>query len=106
LRAIETLALEAIDPGLRDWEADTLRLHRDFWKRRLERERAIARILLHGAASLFQPGLFDRRADREHGDGDELRQELDRRIRAIEATATAAIRPARAQLVMISRHRS
>ena len=109
LRTLEARPLHDIDPGLREWESETLRLHRDFWTRRLVRERAIARILLDGEAGTFQPGLFDRRADRDQRatahDHDELREELARRMRIVESTANATIRAARSLLVMVGRGR-
>ena len=64
---VNRLPLEAMDPSLREWQERTLSAHHDFWVRRLTRDRAIARLLVRDKTHLFQPGLFDRRADREHG---------------------------------------
>ena len=107
VNTLEALALKDLDPGLREWESETLRLHRHFWTTRLIRERANAEFLLARGGRLFQPGLFDRRADRSRGAAslveDELREELARRIKMVELAAKAAIRPSRAVLAMVRR---
>jgi hypothetical protein len=100
---VHGLPLEILDPSLREWEARTLSVHHDFWLRRLTRDRTITRQLVHGKTDLFQPGLFDRRADRAHGaiaaDQRDLRADLRASVRVAESAVNVTIR--RAQLVLV-----
>jgi hypothetical protein len=104
-RFVDRLPLEALDPSLGGWEEKTLRAHRDFWLRRLARDRAVAQALVPGTTDFFQPGLFDRRADREHGTiTDERRDfndDLRASIRAAERAADATVRRAQFVLVLV-----
>ena len=72
-----------------NWREESVRVHADFWRTRLNRERAIAAHLTDtGGASLFQPGLFDLRAVRmrrlEAQELDTARREAARHAAAAE----------------------
>jgi superfamily II DNA or RNA helicase len=107
-RAIAAIRLELrrhalTDAGEAHCDVDRL-VHLDFWNTRLTRERAIAaaRTQAEAAAGVFQPGLFDRRAERQHETLDaanhDARQYIDAAIRA----AVVEVRPYRAALFLIS----
>jgi len=53
-----------VDDHARDWRRIAEGVSRDLWATRLARERSIAALILNGADAPFQPGLFDRRAER------------------------------------------
>jgi hypothetical protein len=105
LHRLDATPLVDIDPALRDWQARTMRVHHDFWTRRLAREQAIGRTLIDGDANFFQPGLFDRRADRAHladaHDQAQLREEAVRRSVLAETAANATIRSGRPLLILL-----
>jgi hypothetical protein len=62
-----TLELRSvIDDHARDWRRAVEQVARGFWTTRLLRERAIAALRRIDSDALFQPGLFDRRAERAH----------------------------------------
>jgi hypothetical protein len=109
LTFVEALPLQTLDPAFSEWQAETLRWHRDFWIRRLARERAIADTLLDGAAAEFQPGLFDRRAVRARdvaaAEDQALREEVARRINTLDVESRATIGPPRAVLVLVAKRR-
>ncbi len=101
---LDAVPLAHIDAALRDWHALTLRVHHAFWARRLAREQAIGRALIDGDANVFQPGLFDRRADRArmavaHGHA-QLRKDIMQRIVLVEAAANAKLRSSRPLLIL------
>jgi hypothetical protein len=106
LRALETTVVDELDPAVTKWVSDTVRFHGAFWSRRLANERAIGRVPTHGA-SLFQPGLFDRRAVAErhamNRAAHALQQDTTRRIRAAEAAGDLIVRPARPVLILMPR---
>lgn len=92
LRDLGRLEPEAGDPALSRWTTDTVRAHGDFWATRLRREAAMARTAAAAPDQSFQPGLFDRRANRDHLAVTELRAEvagsLAQRLAAVERGAT------------------
>ena len=104
-QGLDAVPLADIDAALRDWHALTLRVHHAFWARRLAREQAIGRTLIDGDAEVFQPGLFDRRADRAHmavahGQA-QLKNDVLRRIVLVEAAANAKLRSGRPLLILL-----
>jgi hypothetical protein len=67
---VQRLELEVrphVDAATRDWHQAAEHTSRDFASTRIVRERAIASAIDAGARA-YQPGLFDRRAERERGD--------------------------------------
>ena len=105
LQRLDAVPLVDIDSALRDWQARSMRVHHAFWARRLAREQAIGRALVDGDADIFQPGLFDRRAERAHmavaHDHAQLRKDVSRRIVLIETAANATIRSSRPLLILL-----
>lgn len=63
---LDKCALRTLDSSFDVWERRALERHGEFWRTRLAREDAIAGTLRSRPAPDLQPGLFDRRAEREH----------------------------------------
>ena len=108
--AIAAIRRELERRGLNDavckqWEIESGRVHQDFWNARLNRERAIASALMGAGAGVFQPGLFDRRAERQHdARSDTLeaaRQDARRDVDAAIRAGVVEIRPARSILFLV-----
>lgn len=55
---------ELVEQATTAWREEALQFHHAFNSTRLDRERAIAAALVSLQPSIFQPGLFDRRAER------------------------------------------
>jgi superfamily II DNA or RNA helicase len=101
--------LRRLDPSIVEWESRTAAAHRAFWGARVERQRAIDQLPGSGSSLLFQPGLFDRRADRQHAaSGADEREGRDAaRLRELAARAalSANFRPPRPAFVLTRRRR-
>jgi superfamily II DNA or RNA helicase len=84
---------------------DGLDAHRRFWMTRLRRERAIAMSLSSGAGDRYQPGLFDRRADRERlearSESQRVASDAARLLGAAERAASIEVMPPRPLLVLL-----
>jgi hypothetical protein len=105
IRSIETLAPQNGDTAWVPWRVETTRVHRGFWTARRAREHAIATAVATTGDDAFQPGLFDRRAERRH-----LAQAEERYARThdgmwyvamAERAAVIEARPTRAVLVLL-----
>jgi hypothetical protein len=102
----EPSLLARIDDECGDWRDAAQRVTREFALARRSRERAIA--ANHPAVPLsFQPGLFDRRAQRAHAAHEhhaaDLAALLAVRLAAVEAACTLALRATELLLVLIPR---
>jgi hypothetical protein len=79
--------------------------HARFWAVRRAREEAIATALATTGDEAFQPGLFDRRAERQHVAEAEARGALAHErmwyVAIAERAAVIEARPARAVLVLL-----
>jgi hypothetical protein len=98
--------LARIDDECRDWRDTTQRVTREFTLARRLRERAIA--ANHTAVPpSFQPGLFDRRAQRAHAAHEhraaDLGAQLTVRLAAVEAAGTLTLRAPELLLALIPR---
>ncbi|OGA43031.1 MAG: hypothetical protein A3G25_13750 [Betaproteobacteria bacterium RIFCSPLOWO2_12_FULL_63_13] len=92
LRDLQPLTIDALDPSYTAWRRDTSRDHHGFWDTRVARERAIAATRGAQDRSGLQPGLFDRRAERERQAGDDGRREVvDAAVRRLAAGERAAV---------------
>jgi len=91
---LETVDLERLDPTVSYWTDASIRLHRAFWSRRAARERAIARAVAPEENSMYQAGLFDRRAVTDHEKEARARAEV---VAEAERQAAAAVRAAEAE---------
>jgi len=105
LRTIETLSPQNGDGAWVSWKAETTLIHHNFWVTRRTRERAIATALVTTRDDVFQPGLFDKRAERRHLEGAEERSALTRdgiwHVAMAERAAVIEARPTRAVLVLL-----
>ena len=105
LRELGRLEPEAGDPALSRWTADTVRAHGEFWATRRRREAAMAQAIAAAPNRSFQPGLFDRRASRDHLAATELQAEvageLARRLAVVERGATIEPPAVRTVLVLV-----
>jgi hypothetical protein len=103
--SIETLSPQNGDAAWVRWKADTTLIHRSFWDTRRSRERAIETAIAAAGDEAFQPGLFDRRAERRRLAGTEERRALghDRTLYVAMSERAAVIeaRPTRAVLVLL-----
>jgi superfamily II DNA/RNA helicase len=103
--SLESLPLDSMDDSLAIWKKATCEFHRMFWRRRLTRERAIARTSRSERHGPVQADLFDRRADRERQracDDEGLhRAQAIRNAAAARAAARLQIPPPRAALILI-----
>jgi len=105
LRAIDADVRAQVEMDIRGWrDAATAAVHL-FTATRLARERAIAASSRAAVVDAFQPGLFDRRAERLRqvhsravADGD---RDAAARLAALEQSAAMALRPARLLLVAV-----
>ena len=106
LRSIDTLSPQNGDAALVKWRDDTTLIHRSFWATRRTREHAIAAALATTGDDGFQPGLFDRRAERQHLAGAEERCALTRNgmwyVAMAERATVIEARPTRAVLALLS----
>jgi len=86
------------------WTVETPLIHRRFWATRWIRELAIATSLATTGDDTFQPGLFDRRAERRHlAEAEErcaLTQDRMWHVAMAERAAVIEARPTRAVLVL------
>jgi hypothetical protein len=92
--------------ALTTWSETAMAFTRAFFETRLTRERAIAAAVRFPLPGTFQPGLFDRRAERQHLAGQisdaDANTEVSRRVIALENAARAQARPAQLLLVLAS----
>jgi hypothetical protein len=98
--------LARIDDECQDWRETAQRVTREFTLARRSRERAIA--ANHTAVPpSFQPGLFDRRAQRAHAAHEhraaDLGAQLTVRLAAVEAAGTLTLRAPELLLALIPR---
>ena len=95
----------ALDPSYAAWNADSKHHHRGFWQTRLAREHAIATARCTLVSPGFQPGLFDRRAERALQAGNDRREALSdevmRHIAAMEHAALIDAKEPRVVLVLV-----
>jgi hypothetical protein len=105
LRELSPAALAALDPAHAPWWADSKHHHRCFWETRLAREHAIATLRCAPGSLRFQPGLFDRRAERAIQAGNDKREALSdevmRHIAAVEHTALIDAKEPRVVLILV-----
>jgi len=106
LREVDSEVRARIDVDGREWQETVERVVRSFTTARILRERAIAVWLARTDGKAFQPGLFDRRAERAQRLQAAANAESDRitadRLAASERFAAAARRPARLLLVLVT----
>ncbi len=106
LREVDSEVRARIDADGREWQETVERVVRSFTTARILRERAIAVWLARTDGKAFQPGLFDRRAERAQRLQAAANAESDRitadRLAASERFAAAARRPARLLLVLVT----
>ena len=105
LRAIDSDVRAQIEADTRGWRDAASSTVQSFTATRLARERAIAASSRVTAVDAFQPGLFDRRAERLRqidaravADGDRV---AATRLAALEQSAALVLRPARLLLVAV-----
>ena len=105
LREVDSEVRARIDADGREWQETVERVVRSFTTARILRERAIADWLARADGKAFQPGLFDRRAERAQRLQAAANAESDRitadRLAASERFAAAARRPAQLLLVLV-----
>ncbi len=104
LRALDTDARALVDADVRDWREAAEAAARSFASARRVREQAIAASSRETDRSVFQPGLFDRRAERGREQASAVSAEARRsavdRLAALERSAAMIIRPARLLLAV------
>ena len=96
--------LADVDDGCRAWRESAQRISGQFASTRVSRERAIASI--HAALKRsFQPGLFDRRAQRAHitreQDAADFSTRLAARMAAVESAGALTLRAPELLLVLV-----
>jgi hypothetical protein len=108
VQGLGALPLPDVDATLREWQKRTVSIHSAFWTERLRREREIERVVFDDRTrrfQLFQPGLFDRRADhtRLQSVAAEavLQDESERRLRMVEAARAVRFPPPRVRLILL-----
>jgi superfamily II DNA or RNA helicase len=105
LRELTPAAMVALDPAHAAWSIDSKHHHRGFWETRLAREHAIATARGTSVALRFQPGLFDRRAERAIQAGHDRREALSddvmRHITAVEHAARIDAMEPRVVLILV-----
>jgi hypothetical protein len=105
LRELTPAAMVALDPAHAAWSADSKHDHSRFWETRLAREHAIATARSTPVAPRFQPGLFDRRAERAIQAGNDRREalldEVRRHITAVEHTSRIEAKEPRVVLILV-----
>ncbi|OFW13248.1 MAG: hypothetical protein A3F69_03410 [Acidobacteria bacterium RIFCSPLOWO2_12_FULL_66_10] len=104
LRELDTTVRPSVEQAVDDWRRSVEANIRGFVSTRLRREEAMAG---HSTPQAFQPGLFDRRADRLHetiraaaADGDRRRAG---RLAALARATTLTSPPAQLLLVLVPR---
>jgi hypothetical protein len=104
LRAVDSDVRARIDTDGREWQETVERVVRSFTSARIVRERAIAIWLARADRKAFQPGLFDRRAERGQrvhaAAGAETDRLMAERLATVERLAAVARRPAQLLLVL------
>jgi hypothetical protein len=104
---IEILAAPLVDDAVRDWRESSGAAARSFFAARLARETAIAAAAADGSRELdeYQPGLFDRRAERAHEQaadaGADGRRDASGRAAVLERSAELIVRPPRQLLAVM-----
>ena len=105
VRELTPAAMVALDPAHAAWTTDSKHHHRRFWETRLAREHAIATARGTPVPLGFQPGLFDRRAERSIQEGNDRREALSdevmRHITAVEHTARIDALEPRVVLILV-----
>ncbi len=105
LREVDSEVRARIDADGREWQETVERVVRSFTTARILRERAMAVWLARTDGKAFQPGLFDRRAERAQRLQAAANAESDRitadRLAASERFAAAVRRPAQLLLVLV-----
>jgi hypothetical protein len=105
LREVDADVRGRIDSDSREWHDTVERVVGSFTSARVLRERAIAAWLARIDCPEFQPGLFDRRAERAQRVHAAATAESDRitaeRLATSERFATVARRPAQLLLVLV-----
>lgn len=107
LQTMDAEARATIEAEIRDWRAAAGATARSFSGTRLARERAIAADTHQEPGRTFQPGLFDRRAERRRqfladALSDSSRDAVER-VAALERSAAMVVQPARLLLVVVPR---
>jgi hypothetical protein len=104
LRALDAETRTAIDAEVADWDDEARTTAQSFISTRMAREQAIA-ATREADRNAFQPGLFDRRAERRHrfnaDDMADFNREAVDRLAVLERSATMVLRPARLLLVVV-----
>jgi superfamily II DNA or RNA helicase len=104
LRELSPGAMVSLDPTYAAWSADSKHHHRRFWETRLAREHAIAGVRCTPVSTRFQPGLFDRRAERAAQAGNDRREalsdEIIRHMTAVEHMALIVAMEPRVVLIL------
>jgi len=99
--------LDAIDARCRAWRESVRLTVRQFTSTRVARERAIAADRMRATVT-FQPGLFDRRADRAQAARARVAvassEEVAARLKRIEAAGALSARSPELLLVLVPRH--
>jgi hypothetical protein len=97
IRSVAEGFASRVDLSCRDWQVGAAAAISAYMSTRLARERALAGKLPRTELSAFQPGLFDRRADRDHAAQmallADLQREDARRIAALERAAEVVCTP-------------
>lgn len=102
LRDLSPAAMAALDPSCAAWNADSRHHHRSFWQTRLAREHAVATARCTLVSRGFQPGLFDRRAERALQAGTDRREAMsDEVMRHLSAMEHAAVIDAKEPCVVL-----
>jgi hypothetical protein len=104
VRALASSVPPLIEAASADWQHSAERTLRCVASMRSTRERAVATSLASLARGAYQPGLFDRRAERQHG-GEvastlEATHDAADRLVAVERLASARPRPPQLLLVI------
>lgn len=105
VRELEPQSLAHIDADGRDWRRAVDAVLGSFTSMRTTRERAIAAAAATAAGNAFQPGLFDRRAERARGDATAAAADIGaaaaRRLELIARSRPAGPAAARLLLVLV-----
>ena len=105
LADVDALVRDTLDAVTREWRREATEAIHAFVATRVSRERAIADASQSISANAFQPGLFDRRAERGHigheAAAADTAQRATDRLAALERTATLASCAAELLLVLL-----
>jgi hypothetical protein len=107
LRDLETAAGALVDAVVRDWREAAGEAARSFLAARVTREHAMAAAADHArrGPDEYQPGLFDRRAERAHGQaaraGADGRRDAADRAAVLARSMDLIVRPARLLLAVV-----